>query len=239
MRFRDTRMLDGSRHFVSLPETRSPDALRDHIARLPGAVVTKFVFDGIVEAWIVFRYGGHEFSVNNQFGDYWFFVQDPACPDSTLQEVAAYCATASRSEHSLAGLNLETDGMKDVTSRFGPPKFRDVAPGPPAPGDRAVSHSEWPFDSFTLYIAGWWFLRSPESERILGLRLEGATCPDELQTGAGIKLGSTRSQVIQAYGEVPPQGKADLPFEDGYRLTFGFSESGLVNRIQLMAPTGR
>ncbi|HEX3525504.1 MAG TPA: hypothetical protein VH988_00425, partial [Thermoanaerobaculia bacterium] len=143
MHFSDTRMSDGSRHFVSLPETRSPDALRDHLTGLPGAVVTGFVFDGIVEAWIDFRYGGHEFSVNNQLGEYWFFVQDPACPDTTLQDVAAYCATASRSEHSLAGLNLATDGMKDVISRFGNPVLRDIAPSHPGSGDRAVSHSEW------------------------------------------------------------------------------------------------
>jgi len=92
MPFRDTRMKDGSRHFVSLPEPRSPYNLREHIERLPGAVVTKFLCDGIVEAWIVFQYAGHEFSVNNQFGDYWFFVKDPACADTTLQEVAAHCA---------------------------------------------------------------------------------------------------------------------------------------------------
>src|SRR5438128_1271401 len=54
MRFSDMRMSNGSRHFMSLPETRSPDALRDHIARMPGAVVTSFVFDGVVEAWIKF-----------------------------------------------------------------------------------------------------------------------------------------------------------------------------------------
>jgi hypothetical protein len=28
-------------------------------------------------------------------------------------------------------------------------------------------------------------------------------------------------------GAAWPQGKADLPFEDRYRLSFGFSESGL------------
>jgi hypothetical protein len=145
-------------------------------------------------------------------------------------------AINNRTEHIIAGLNLETDGMKYVLSQFGNPKSREVASGDLGPDDTAVSHSEWLFESFTMYVAGWWFPRSPESEWILGVRLEGITCPDEFRTGAGITLGSSRAQVIQAYGEVDSQGDVDLPFADGFRLSFEFTQTDLVNRIQLMAP---
>jgi len=144
--------------------------------------------------------------------------------------------TENKTEHIIAGLNLETDGMNDVLSILGKPAVREIAPGNPGPDDTAVSHSAWSFEAFTIHVAGWWFPRDPESEWILGVRLEGFTSPDGFQTGAGIKLGSSRNQVIQAYGEIPGQGDADLPFADGYRLSFDFDESDLVNRIQLMAP---
>lgn len=85
-------MNDGSRHFVALPESESWYDLRDYITKLPGAVVTEFVTDHITEAWIDFTYCEHLFSVNNQYGDYWFFVQDPTCSDEILLEVARYCA---------------------------------------------------------------------------------------------------------------------------------------------------
>jgi len=84
-------MNDGSRHFASLPESRSWYALRDHLSRLPGASVTGFLTDGVTEAWIDFSYRGHLFAINNQFGEYWFFVQKPECSDSVLSEVADYC----------------------------------------------------------------------------------------------------------------------------------------------------
>jgi hypothetical protein len=88
----DMIMNDGSRHFGDLPQTVSWYALRDHIANITGAEVTGFVTDHITEAWIDFTYNGHSFSVNDQYGDYWFFVDDPACPDDILQEVLFYCS---------------------------------------------------------------------------------------------------------------------------------------------------
>jgi len=86
----DIRMHDGSRHFGSLPQTVLWQALRDHIDRMPGVTVTSFVSDFVTEAWIDFTYRGQEFSVNDQFGDYWFFVKDPACPDVILDEILNY-----------------------------------------------------------------------------------------------------------------------------------------------------
>lgn len=88
----DMRMNDGSRHFASLPETYDVEhpqwhALRERVALLSGAELTSFVTDDVTEAWIDFAYRGHHFGINNQQGDWWFFVDDPQCPDDVLREV--------------------------------------------------------------------------------------------------------------------------------------------------------
>ncbi|MGA7732977.1 MAG: hypothetical protein WCD37_17095 [Chloroflexia bacterium] len=85
-------MHDGTRHFGDLPQTVSWYDLRDHIAQIAGAEITGFVTDDILEAWIDFDYKGYHFSVNDQYGEYWFFVDDPACPDDILNEVLFYCS---------------------------------------------------------------------------------------------------------------------------------------------------
>lgn len=84
-------MHDGSRQFAALPESVSWEQLRDHLARLEGVVVTDFITDHVVEAWIDFSYRGHDFTVNNQFGEYWFFVEDPACDSEILLAIVAHC----------------------------------------------------------------------------------------------------------------------------------------------------
>ena len=83
----DMRMHDGSRHFGDLPQTRLWYDVRDHVEKLSGAVLTGFVTDHVTEAWIDFSYADHRFSINDQYGDYWFFVEDPACPDAVLLQV--------------------------------------------------------------------------------------------------------------------------------------------------------
>ena len=84
-------MNDGSRRFGELPQTVLWYGLRDHIERLDGAEVTNFITDNVTEAWIDFSYRGYRFSVNDQFGDYWFFVDDPKCPDKVLEAVLSHC----------------------------------------------------------------------------------------------------------------------------------------------------
>ena len=91
-------MHDGSRHFAALPETITWEALRDHIALLSSAEVTGFITDHITEAWIDFTFKGHKFSANNQYGDYWFFVEDVECPDDILTEVMVHCEKATGSD---------------------------------------------------------------------------------------------------------------------------------------------
>jgi hypothetical protein len=83
----DMRMNDGSRHFADMPESVFFDAVADHAETLDGAEVTNFISDGVIEMWLDFSYRGHKFSINNQFGDYWFFVDDSECPDEILLEV--------------------------------------------------------------------------------------------------------------------------------------------------------
>ncbi|MEW4564344.1 hypothetical protein AB1K70_17530 [Bremerella sp. JC770] len=92
MKLNNTIMHDGSRDFGALPECFPHEQLRDHIAQWPEAKVTSFVSDGVTEAWLHFEYRGHQFSANTQFGEWWFFVDDPLCPDEILLAVLSYCA---------------------------------------------------------------------------------------------------------------------------------------------------
>ena len=88
----DVRMNDGSRHFADLPEIVSFDAMRDHARNLEGANETGFITDEVTEMWLDFTFCGHRFSINNQFGDYWFFVENPECPEPILVEVVQHFA---------------------------------------------------------------------------------------------------------------------------------------------------
>lgn len=83
----DMRMQGGARHFADMPEAVFFDDFADHVENLEGAEITEFITDGVIEMWLDFEYRGHKFSVNNQFGDYWFFVQDPDCDEEILLEV--------------------------------------------------------------------------------------------------------------------------------------------------------
>lgn len=89
-RFLDLRLNNDSRHFGSLPFSRSWENVRDHVVRLGGARLSGFLTDGVTEAWIDFELAGQRFTINNQLGEYWFFVADPSCPDSLLQSVLAH-----------------------------------------------------------------------------------------------------------------------------------------------------
>jgi hypothetical protein len=88
-------MHDGSRHFAALPETYDAERpqwerLRESVGMLPGASLTKFVTDDVTEAWIEFVYRQQRFSINDQHGEWWFFVSDPSCPDEVLESVVAH-----------------------------------------------------------------------------------------------------------------------------------------------------
>jgi hypothetical protein len=82
---------DGSRQFAELPQAQDWDQLREHLKSLAGVSITDFLTDHVTEAWIDFSYSGHSFSINNQFGEYWFFVDDPNCHDKILEQVVVHC----------------------------------------------------------------------------------------------------------------------------------------------------
>lgn len=88
----DIRMKDGSRHFADLPETVFFDRMRDHLELLAGATETAFVTDRVTEMWLDFDYRDHQFSINNQMSSYWFFVNDPTCPQEILTAVRSHFA---------------------------------------------------------------------------------------------------------------------------------------------------
>lgn len=95
VRIYDLRMNDGSRHFACLPETYAVarpqwEDIRDHVAVLEGAVLTGYATDQVTEAWIDFTFRGYAFSMNNQNGEWWFFVQDPACGEEILDGVLVH-----------------------------------------------------------------------------------------------------------------------------------------------------
>lgn len=83
-------MNDGSRNFAELPESASFDNLHEHTQAFANAQVTGYLTDWVMEVWLDFKYRGHKFSINNQLGEYWFFVDNPDCPDEILIEVLEY-----------------------------------------------------------------------------------------------------------------------------------------------------
>lgn len=85
-------MNDGSRNFILLPVGSTPPIrLLPRVFTLLGAYPTLYV-PSFSESWIDFRYKKHKFSINNQYGDFWFFVKDPNCPEEILIKVAKHFA---------------------------------------------------------------------------------------------------------------------------------------------------
>ena len=80
-------MNDDSKNFAEFPETVFFDQLRDHAAKLRGAKITDFLTDWVTEVWLDFEFRKQNFSVNNQMGNYWFFVENANCADDILLEV--------------------------------------------------------------------------------------------------------------------------------------------------------
>jgi hypothetical protein len=90
------KMEDGSRKFAELPQSLPWHELRDYLQKKNGIVVINLLTDGVTEGWIDFSYRGHSFTVNDQIGDYWFFVDEPACPDEVLNEIVTHCQVLLR-----------------------------------------------------------------------------------------------------------------------------------------------
>lgn len=82
--------MKGPENFANLPETVFFDKMRKHLRSLDGSVETGLLTDQVTEMWLDFNYNGHSFSINNQYGEYWFFVKDPICPDDVLTRVTTH-----------------------------------------------------------------------------------------------------------------------------------------------------
>lgn len=67
--------------------------MRGHTHSLNGAELTGFVCDGVTEAWIDFTYLGESFTINDQLGEYWFFVGNASCSEQHLLAVKAHWAS--------------------------------------------------------------------------------------------------------------------------------------------------
>ena len=86
----EKKLKSGARHFVDMPEVVFFDDLYEHTENLAGAEITEFETDGTLEMWLEFEFRGQKFSVGNRFGDYWFIVDDPQCPEEILLLVVAH-----------------------------------------------------------------------------------------------------------------------------------------------------
>lgn len=84
-------MNDKSRKFAELLENCDWEVLRFHLEKLREIQVTDYITDNITTVWIDFNYKNQRFSINNQYGEYWFFSQNPVCPEEILIEIVEYC----------------------------------------------------------------------------------------------------------------------------------------------------
>ncbi|MCB1445365.1 MAG: hypothetical protein KDJ87_06065 [Rhizobiaceae bacterium] len=77
-------MRDGTRHFLTLRETCRPDEVRARLETAGGIRVCQLSRGGFQwRMW--FQCLGWRFSIANPFGELWFFVEDPGCPEDILR----------------------------------------------------------------------------------------------------------------------------------------------------------
>lgn len=85
-----------SKKFARLPEILSTggkfhdDALKEHLEKIPGLVVTSHIPEIYTEAIIHFSYKGYDFATNNAY-DCWRFFADENCPAEILTEITNHC----------------------------------------------------------------------------------------------------------------------------------------------------
>jgi hypothetical protein len=84
-------MTNNTYMFVALPQVRLWHDLHEYLQRLQGVNITGFLTDGVIGSWIDFSFRGHSFTINEQSGQYQFFVGDADCSDEVLSEVTRHC----------------------------------------------------------------------------------------------------------------------------------------------------
>jgi len=63
----ESKIKDGARYFVDLPEIVFFDEFYDYTEEHEGAEITEFLTNSVIEMWLDFEFRGHKFSVSNQF----------------------------------------------------------------------------------------------------------------------------------------------------------------------------
>lgn len=81
----------GSLNFMDVPgEIIGGDDLYEYLGTLDGVEMKGATAD-FTEVWMDFSFRGYDFAINTQLGDYWFFAENPDCPQEILLEIAAHC----------------------------------------------------------------------------------------------------------------------------------------------------
>lgn len=81
----------GSRNFMDLPcKIIGADDLYEYLGKLDGVKMKGAAAD-FTEVWMGFSFRNYDFAINTQMGDYWFFAENPDCPQEILLEIAAHC----------------------------------------------------------------------------------------------------------------------------------------------------
>ena len=91
MELLNVRAQDGSRKFAALSRRAPWRRVRQHLAAHPGVEPGGFLTDSVTEGWLDFTYGSHRFTVNDQFGEHWFFVDDASAPEEMLRGLVEHC----------------------------------------------------------------------------------------------------------------------------------------------------
>ena len=65
--------------FHSIPESDDLQKIVQIIRALPTVKIDKILSDKVTEIWLDFHFQDHQFSINNQMGEYWFFCLED-CP---------------------------------------------------------------------------------------------------------------------------------------------------------------
>jgi hypothetical protein len=86
----DIRSKDGSRQFFDLQKSISWDDLIIHLKKLDQLEIKEFLPSPDLGSWLDFSFKKFEFSVNEQIGMYWFFVENSSCPDEVLYQLAEH-----------------------------------------------------------------------------------------------------------------------------------------------------
>ncbi|MCB1023261.1 MAG: hypothetical protein KDB79_02655 [Acidobacteria bacterium] len=106
------KLPENTRHFVDFPEVIFFDQFHDHVENLDGTEITEFEMDGVFEMWLEFTFRGNKFYVNNRLGDYWFFVEDPKCPEPILLEIADHFRKLLEKDESATEITENTEGWE-------------------------------------------------------------------------------------------------------------------------------